>query len=279
MSTSLAAVDLGQGLTNAWGTVVSVGPKLLAFLVILIVGWIIAKIIGRLVAKGLAKAGLDRTLERGGAGDYMRRSRFTASDLCGRVIYYIGVLIVLQLSFSVFGPTNPITRMLDRVVAWIPRAIVALVIIVIAALIARAVRDIIASALGGLAYGRFLANVAGIFILALGIIAALNQINVATTVTQPVLIAVLATLAGILIVGVGGGLVRPMQQRWANWLDAAERESVRVREESYRRGRADAMGGPAAAREPEEAARPTQPAGPGGAHPPGEAPGERPPAP
>ena len=45
-------------------------------------------------------------------------------------------------------------------------------------------------------------------------IAALNQVGIATTVTQPVLIAVLATVAGILIVGVGGGLVRPMQQRW-----------------------------------------------------------------
>ncbi|MFC7327670.1 mechanosensitive ion channel family protein [Marinactinospora rubrisoli] len=260
-------MDLGRGLANAWSSIVSFGPKLLAFLVILIIGWIIAKIIGRLVAKGLAKAGLDRALERGGAGEYMRRSRFTASDLCGRVIYYVGVLIVLQLSFSVFGPNNPITRMLDRVVAWIPKAVVALVIIVVAALIAKAVRDLIAAALGGLTYGRFLANVTGVFILALGVIAALNQIEVATTVTQPVLIAVLATLAGILIVGVGGGLVRPMQQRWSNWLDAAERESVRVRDSGYRRGRADAMGAPAAAGEREEAPpRTARPAGPEAPH-------------
>ncbi|GAB3888799.1 hypothetical protein GCM10029964_057090 [Kibdelosporangium lantanae] len=95
---------------------------------------------------------------------------------------------------------------------------------VVAAAIAGAVKDLINSTMGALSYGKVLANIASIFILALGIIAALNQIGVATTVTTPVLIAVLAAIAGIAIVGVGGGLIRPMQQRWENWLDKAEHE-------------------------------------------------------
>ena len=68
------------------------------------------------------------------------------------------------------------------------------------------------------------------FIVGIGIIAALNQIGVATTVTMPILIAVLATIGGILIVGVGGGMVRPMQQRWERWLGRAEQESTILRE-------------------------------------------------
>jgi hypothetical protein len=67
-------------------------------------------------------------------------------------------------------------------------------------------------------------------ILGLGVIAALNQVGIATTVTTPILIAVLATIAGILIVGVGGGLVRPMQARWEAWLERAAAESSRVAE-------------------------------------------------
>jgi hypothetical protein len=103
------------------------------------------------------------------------------------------------------------------------------------------VRDIVGNALGGLSYGRFLANVASVFIVGIGIIAALNQIGVATTVTTPILIAVLATIAGILIVGVGGGLVRPMQQRWEGWLDRAAQESRAVVEhaKAYQAGQAD----------------------------------------
>ncbi|GAA2360590.1 hypothetical protein Cme02nite_37820 [Catellatospora methionotrophica] len=59
---------------------------------------------------------------------------------------------------------------------------------------------------------------------------------------MPILIAVLATVAGILIVGVGGGLVRPMQSRWDTWLDRAGEESTRVAEHAraYAAGQADA---------------------------------------
>ncbi|WP_067965666.1 mechanosensitive ion channel family protein [Nocardiopsis trehalosi] len=238
-------MDIGQSLTTAWSAIASFVPRLAAFLVILVLGWLIAKLVGRLVGKGLARVGLDRALDRSGVGEYFRRARTSASGLCGRIVYYVGLLITLQLAFSVFGPTNPVTRLLDSVIAWIPQAVVAIVIVVVAGMIAKAVRDLVSGALGGLSYGRLVANVAGVFILALGVIAALNQIGVATTVTQPVLIAVLATVGGILVVGVGGGLIRPMQQRWAGWLDVAERETGRMRGDAgYEAGRSDAMGRP-----------------------------------
>ncbi|MET8837069.1 hypothetical protein ABZV78_24575, partial [Micromonospora sp. NPDC004540] len=106
-----------------------------------------------------------------------------------------------------------------------------------------------------------------VFILGLGVIAALNQIGVATTVTTPVLIAVLATVAGILIVGVGGGLVRPMQGRWENWLTRAEQESqaIATHARAYQAGRQDLearLGGPAG---PYAEADRTQPVAPYGA--------------
>ncbi|KII00579.1 CmpX [Streptomonospora alba] len=234
-------MNIQQGLTDAWSAVASFVPLLAAFLVILVLGWIISKIAGRLVGKGLGKAGLDRGLDRSGVGEYFQRSSYSASQLCGKIVYYVLLLITLQLAFSVFGPNNPITQLLNDVVAWIPLAIVALVIVVVAGMIAKAARDIVSNALAGVGYGRLLGNIAGIFIMGLGVIAALNQIGVATTVTQPVLIAVLATVGGILVVGLGGGLIRPMQERWSNWLQVAEQETGRLREDSYRAGRTDAM--------------------------------------
>ncbi len=249
-------MDMGQGLMTAWQAVASFVPLLIGFLVILVLGWIIAWLVGKAVAKGLHGVGLDRALHRGGVGEYFERSRWSASELCGKIIYYVGLLFVFTLAFSVFGP-NPISTLLNDVIAWIPRGIVALVIVVVAAMIAKAVRDIVSGALGGLSYGRFLANAAGVFILALGVIAALNQMGVAVTVTVPVLVAVLATIGGILIVGVGGGMIEPMRSRWARWLDVAERETSRMSEESsYRAGREAALGRPAAAErtEPREGA-------------------------
>jgi len=69
-----------------------------------------------------------------------------------------------------------------------------------------------------------------VFILGLGVIAALNQVGIATTVTTPVLVAVLATLAGVLIVGVGGGLIKPMQTRWESYLTTAEQQAPKVKD-------------------------------------------------
>ncbi len=47
--------------------------------------------------------------------------------------------------------------------------------------------------------------------------------------TTPVLVTVLATVAGVLIVGVGGGLIKPMQHRWEGYLTKAEEEAPKIK--------------------------------------------------
>ncbi|WP_206185083.1 mechanosensitive ion channel family protein [Thermoactinospora rubra] len=234
-------MNIGQGLTDAWRAIATFVPRFLAFLVILIIGWIVAKLVAKAVDKILERVGFDRAVDRSGMGRVLQRSRYDASDLISKLVYYAILLITLQLAFSVFGP-NPVSELLAGVVAWLPRAVVAIVIVVVAGAIASAVRDLIGSALAGLSYGKWLAIAASVFIWALGIIAALNQIGVATTVTTPVLIAVLATAGAILAIGIGGGMVRPMEQRWQSWLGRLEQETpaARAQAEAYQRGRQDA---------------------------------------
>lgn len=49
--------------------------------------------------------------------------------------------------------------------------------------------------------------------------------------TTPILIAVLAIIAGVIIVGAGGGLIKPMQQRWEAMLTKAEEEAPKIQQE------------------------------------------------
>lgn len=100
-------------------------------------------------------------------------------------------------------------------------------LIVIGSAIGKVVKDMLSSTLGGLSYGRFVANAASIAIIAIFTIAALSQVGIAAAVTQPILYTVLATIGAILAIGVGGGLVRPMQSRWERMLNAAEQETTR----------------------------------------------------
>ena len=242
MATStLAAIDLGQGVSEAWRAVITFVPKLVGFLLILLIGFFIAKFLAKVVDKVLERVGFDRVVERGGVKRALERSKYDASDVIAKLVYYALLLITLQIAFGVWGP-NPVSALLTDIVAWLPRAAVAIIIVVVAAAIAKAVKEIIGSALGGLSYGRVVATTASVFIIGLGVIAALNQIGVATAVTTPVLITVLATIGGIAVIGVGEGLIRPMQQRWERWLTKAEQEipQARAHAAAYQRGREDA---------------------------------------
>jgi Conserved TM helix len=218
-----------DALKDMWRSVAVLAPKILVFILILVVGWIVAKLIAKAIDKVLERVGFDRAVERGGVRRALQNSRYDASTIVSKIVYYALLLFVLQLAFGVFGP-NPVSTLLSGVIAFLPKLFVALIIVVVAAAIAAAVRDIVSNALSGLSYGRMLANIASITILGLGIIAALNQVGIALTVTLPVLIAILGTIGGILIVGVGGGLIKPMQQRWEDYLTRAEHEGRSMRE-------------------------------------------------
>lgn len=238
--TLAAPLQFGDALTDFWRSVLLWVPRAVAFIAILVVGWLVARAVLKIVNAALERVGFDRAVERGGVGRALERSKYDASDILARLAYYAVLLFTLQFAFGIWGP-NPISNLISNVIAWLPQAFVAIVIVVVAAAIASGVRDLINGALGGLTYGRLLGTIASVFIIALGVIAALNQIGIATTVTTPVLIAVLATIAGILIVGVGGGLVKPMQRRWEGWLEraAVESQAIRQRAQAYSAGRSD----------------------------------------
>ena len=243
MAQPLASVSVSQSFQNLLDTVFHSIPKILVFLLILVVGWIVAKVLARVIVMLLTRMHFDRFVERGIVGQALARSNYDASKLLAKIVYYLVLLVTLQMAFGVFG-TNPISTMLDAIVGWLPKAVVAIILIVVASAIAKVVKDLISATLGGLSYGRFVAAAASAVIIALGVIAALNQVGIAAAVTQPVLIAVLATTGAILAIGVGGGLVRPMQDRWERMLNAAERET-NAHLAAYQSGRQHAMNAPA----------------------------------
>jgi hypothetical protein len=197
-------------------------PKLVAFAVILLIGWLLAKALAKGADLLLTRSGFPRLIERAGLGGMLVRARVDIAGLVVRLVYYFVLLIVLQLAFGVFGSTNAVSLLINDIIGYLPRIVVAILLLVVAGAIARAVREVVLATLGG----RLLAPLAGAvvywFLLGLGIVAALNQLGIATSVTLPILITVLATIGGILVVGVGGGLIRPMQERWQRWLGSVE---------------------------------------------------------
>jgi small-conductance mechanosensitive channel len=216
--------QVSNGFGAAWGMFATFVPKLLGFLLILFVGWLIAKGLSKAFGLLLSRTNFSRLVERSGFGSTLTRGRFDVGTLLQKLVYYFVLLIALQYAFGVWGENNAVSLLLSAIVAWLPKLAVAIILVLIAGAIGRAANDLIRSALGGRAYATFMARGAQYFILALGVIAALSQIGVATSVTMPVLITALAVVGGIAVVGIGGGAIRPMQQRWETWLLRADRE-------------------------------------------------------
>jgi len=225
------AIDFGSGIEDAFSRVAAFVPKLIVFLIILIIGYFVAKILAKVVSKVLDRVGFNKAVERGGIGKALERSQYDASDILAKLVFYAIMLFVLSTAFGVFGE-NPISGYLRSVIAYLPLVFIAIIIVVIAAAIAAAVKALIENSLGGLSYGKILANVASGLILAFGVIAALNQLRIATNVVNAVLYAALAAMVGIVVVAVGGGGIQPMRQRWESSLQKYDEEKPKVAQEA-----------------------------------------------
>ena len=227
--TPLVAVEWSQGVEEAWSDVASFVPKFIGFLIILLVGYVIAKLIAKAVGAILERVGFDRAVERGGVKKALARSQYDASDILAKVVFYALFLIVLQMAFGVFG-SNPISDLLEGVIAYLPKVIAAILIIVIACAIAAAARELIDASLGGLSYGSTLANAIGIAIVVVGVFAALNQLQIAPAIVTGLFYAVLAIIVGSAVIAIGGGGIAPMRSRWERTLARYDEEKPKMQE-------------------------------------------------
>ncbi len=214
----------GDGLADAWSKVATFAPKLLAFLVILVIGRIVIGFVRRAVAKGLARVGFDRAVERGGLTKALSGSGSTPSKTVARLAIAALWLLLLTTAFSVFGRTNPISTLLDQIVAYLPKVFVAIAIVVVAGLIARAVTDVVHNLLDGkVGNARFLARAAGVAVMVIGAFAALDQLQIAPAVVNGLFYAALAIIVGSSVIAIGGGGIVPMRRQWDRAIDRMER--------------------------------------------------------
>lgn len=207
-------------------------PKLGYFLLILIVGFIVAKVLEKVVTKVLQKVGFDRLVERGGVKQAMAKSKYDAAALLAKIVYYFILLGVLSLAFSVFGPDNPISQFIDRIVAFLPNLFVAILALVIAAAVAAAVKELLTNMLGGLPYGAALANVASFAILGIGVFFALGELGIAPLIVGGVFYAILALIVIPPIIAFGVGGIEPARDAIRDLQAKGKQKAQEVRREA-----------------------------------------------
>jgi len=223
-----AGVNLITGAEVAWTNFMAFVPNFLLFLVILIVGYFVAKVVARVLDKVLHRMGFDRLVERGGLKRTFERTKWTASDVVSAVFFWTIFLFVLQMAFGVFGP-NPISAIITNVISYLPNIFAAIIIVIVAAAVAAAAKQILQATLGGLSYGRFLANAVSVAIMVIGVFMALDQVGIAPAIVNGLFYALLAIVVGTAIISLGCGGIAPMRAEWERALARLHQEAPKLK--------------------------------------------------
>jgi hypothetical protein len=225
----LSQVDIRGGLQDAWHNVATIAPKLLAFFLILLIGWLIAKALSKLTNSLLERVGFDGWVERGSLREAFARNNTDASDIVALLVFWVVFLIALQLAFGIWGP-NPISDLLEGLIGYIPRIVAAVVILVIAAALAKVLTDILRPTLGAVQGGDWIARAAGVAVLVIGVFAALDELQIAPAIVVGLFYALLAVIVGALIVAFGGGGIPIAREYLQSWRARGETKAQEIRD-------------------------------------------------
>lgn len=203
----LFAVNIGDSLQQGFDAFFAFIPNLLAFLVILAIGYIIAKAVRTIINKLLDRVGVDRALHRSDAGQYIERVSPGArpSHLIGATVFWFIFLFAITAAVGALR-IPALTNFLTQVQAFLPRIIVAVLIFVLAAVLAGAIGGAVQKLMGDTPTGKIVRAVVPGLILAIGLFMVLDQLQIApviVTITYAALLGFLA-LAGALAFGLGG---------------------------------------------------------------------------
>jgi MFS family permease len=216
------------------GQAAMLGLKIFGAVLIFVAGYYVVSFVAKMLDRALNRIGFDRMIERGGIKQAMQGTGTDPSMLLSKIIFYTLMIFVTAFALNVFGP-NPISDIFSRFIAFFPNILVSIAIVVIAAAIGSVVRDLVKGAIGGLSYGNGVATASYVGILVLGAFMALTQLNIAMPIIVGLWYAMLALAVGVGIVAIGGGGIKPMEERWRRTLDKADHELPRVKEQ-FREG-------------------------------------------
>ena len=183
-------------------------PRLALALVILIAGWLLAKMARFAIAKGLRKVNFHVVTERAGIDGFLRDGgiRMDATDILALLVYWIVILAALVIGFNLLGLTY-ITDLLSRVLLFVPKVLVAALILAFGAYFARFVGQSISAYLRNihLQDAELLGNLARYAILTFVVLIALDQVNVGGDIVRQTFLIVLAGLVFALALAFGLG--------------------------------------------------------------------------
>jgi hypothetical protein len=200
-----------QSLTQGLGALFAYVPQLIGSIVILIVGYIIAKILQAVVTRVLRGVGFEGWMEQGGLKRFFDRTQTnqTPLSIIGKVVFWLVFVVAIVMATDALG-IRQVSAVLSQLIAYIPNIIAAILILVLAGLLANFVAGIVRGARGV----EVLGTVAQAAIVIYAVFAALTQLGIAVELTAPTFLIVLGSVALAAAIAFGwGARIRAARRR------------------------------------------------------------------
>jgi hypothetical protein len=218
-------------LAGALALLAAAIPKIIGFVLILVIGWFVASLIAKAVAGLLRAVRFNEVAQRSGFSGFVKNTgvETDASGFLALVAKWFIRLIALIVAFDALG-LPAVSDVLQQLLLWLPNLVVALVVLVLAGLAANAVSSLVkgAASQAGLSNPGLLASIARAAIWGFGIIVAVNQLGIAATLVNTLFIGLVGALALALGLAFGLGGREAAANAIATWQQQAEKAKPKL---------------------------------------------------
>lgn len=202
--------SLETSVTALWVDVMRFLPEVVMAILVLILGWIIGGILGRVVQKAFRTFHIDDALDKAGVDTLSEKAGYTfkPGHFAGALVKWFIILAFAVVSLDILRLEEVTTFVRDVVLGYLPQVFVAVLILFAAMLIAGLANKSVTAALrtSGTKNAEFLGTMTYYLVLAFGVMAALNQLSIADELVEILFMGIVfaLSLGAGLAFGLGG---------------------------------------------------------------------------
>ncbi|MBN2453119.1 MAG: hypothetical protein JXB40_02505 [Candidatus Omnitrophica bacterium] len=173
-------------------------PAIVGAIVILVVGWLLAKLIEAIVVRVLKAVRLDMASEKAGIANVLAQGdvRLSLSELIGGIVYWLIILVAIATTLDALN-LKMASDLISRFAEYVPNILAAVFVLILGSFLANFVATIIrtAAANAGIKTAKLLGQIAQIVLVVFTVIIAIEQLKVAT--------ALLVLAVNIILISIG----------------------------------------------------------------------------
>ncbi|HQU42493.1 MAG TPA: hypothetical protein PK867_06755, partial [Pirellulales bacterium] len=200
---SMQNVDTWQealrvSFNRAFGDIVGLLPHVAAMLAVIVAGYIVARVLDKFAVALVQSLGLQTAAERSGLANSMKQVGITKSvpAIIGQIVFWLTMCVFLAAGFNILG-LDAVSAAMEQIVAYIPRLLVATVVVVVGLLVAGFLRGVVATSADrvGIGYAETLADAVYYVLALMTFIGAFDQLRIEFGILKELILLAAAGLA------------------------------------------------------------------------------------